>query len=175
MKQVQLCNAKFPVRTCGNKNITMVKEQKNRVETATWNVNVSELSHFSQLFKLTTRCNDKYFRLLVSHIKGKLTNYKQQDVLKNKYEATQFVPFDEVVHLLCRSNLRCHYCDVSVYILYEKVRQQVQWTLDRIDNDKGHNVNNVVVACLQCNLKRRRTNKDAFMFSKNMVVKKLPL
>ena len=37
-------------------------------------------------------------------------------------------------------------------------------------NDIGHNNGNLVVACLECNLKRRRTNKDAFMFTKNMVI-----
>ena len=45
-----------------------------------------------------------------------------------------------------------------------------QWSLDRIDNNIGHNRGNLVVACLECNLKRRRTNKDAFMFTKNMVI-----
>ena len=36
----------------------------------------------------------------------------------------------------------------------------------------GHNSKNVVIACLQCNLKRRRTNKDAFMFTKNLIINK---
>jgi hypothetical protein len=45
-----------------------------------------------------------------------------------------------------------------------------QWTLDRIDNDIGHNKNNLVIACLECNLKRKRTNKDKFMFTKNMKI-----
>jgi hypothetical protein len=46
----------------------------------------------------------------------------------------------------------------------------MQWTLDRIDNKKGHNEGNVIIACLQCNLKRRCTAKDAFMFTKNMKI-----
>jgi hypothetical protein len=45
-----------------------------------------------------------------------------------------------------------------------------QWTLDRIDNDIGHNKKNLVIACLECNLKRKRTNKDKFMFTKNMKI-----
>ena len=45
-----------------------------------------------------------------------------------------------------------------------------QWSLDRINNDIGHNSGNLLIACLECNLKRRRTNKDAFMFTKNMVI-----
>ncbi len=52
----------------------------------------------------------------------------------------------------------------------KKFAKKKQWTLDRINNDIGHNNGNLVVACLECNLKRRRTNKDAFMFTKNMVI-----
>ena len=45
-----------------------------------------------------------------------------------------------------------------------------QWTLDRIDNNLGHNVGNLVISCLNCNLKRRRINKNSFMMTKNMTI-----
>ena len=57
-----------------------------------------------------------------------------------------------------------------MYLLYEFVREMKQWSLDRINNDIGHNKNNLVIACLECNLKRRRTNKDLFMFTKNLKI-----
>jgi len=58
-------------------------------------------------------------------------------------------------------------------ILYEIVRESLQWTLDRIDNAVGHNKNNVLIACLHCNLKRRKQSKDAFLFTKQLqIVKK---
>jgi hypothetical protein len=66
--------------------------------------------------------------------------------------------------------MKCCYCSSEVYILYERVREMKQWSLDRINNDIGHNIGNLVIACLECNLKRRRTNKDKFMFTKNMVI-----
>ena len=74
------------------------------------------------------------------------------------------------MELLKTHNLKCCYCSDNIYILYERVREMKQWSLDRINNDIGHNSGNLVVACLACNLKRRRTNKDAFMFTKNMVI-----
>jgi RNase P subunit RPR2 len=45
-----------------------------------------------------------------------------------------------------------------------------QWTLERMDNNKGHNNDNVVIACLDCNLKRRLQNKDAFLFTKQLTI-----
>ena len=106
--------------------------------------------------------------LFIKELKHKLTNYKQQDLLKKVFTETEFITLDCVIDLLDSSQLKCHYCSQNIYILYEIVREQMQWTLDRIDNDQGHNANNVLISCLQCNLKRRRTSKDAFMFTKNL-------
>ena len=64
-------------------------------------------------------------------------------------------------------------CVQKVFLLYEVVRESNQWTLDRINNDIGHNSDNCVLACLKCNLKRRRTGADAFLFTKQLnIVKK---
>jgi hypothetical protein len=102
-----------------------------------------------------------------------MSSYKHQDVLKNIFLESDFVTFDYVVDLLNKCELKCHYCSCEMYLLYEFVREMKQWSLDRIDNDIGHNKNNLVVSCLECNLKRRRTNKDAFFITKNLTITKL--
>ena len=80
---------------------------------------------------------------------------------------------EELLPLLVASKLRCHYCRYGVMMLYNNVREPLQWTLDRIDNSKPHNTDNVVIACLKCNLKRRRTDSDKFKFTKQMkIIKK---
>ena len=107
---------------------------------------------------------------MISHIKSKICSYKHQDILKKKLDQVLLVDFKEVINLLALCNMKCCYCSEDVYILYEKVRETKQWSLDRVNNDMGHNKGNLVIACLECNLKRRRTNKDAFMFTKNMVI-----
>ena len=53
-------------------------------------------------------------------------------------------------------------------LLYNDVREPNQWTLDRIDNSKPHNTDNVVIACLKCNLERRRRSDTKFLMSKQM-------
>ena len=47
-----------------------------------------------------------------------------------------------------------------------------QWSLDRIDNNIGHNVGNLVIACLECNLKRRRRTDEKFLFTKQLNIVK---
>ena len=162
------------------KKINCEKERKMKVETKTWGLNEKDLSHEIQLTNLQNILvnndfivndnKDKYILKLTSHIKTKLCSYKHQDILKKKLNENNFVSFEETIDLLKKCNLKCYYCSNEVYILYERVREMKQWSLDRINNDIGHNSGNLVIACLECNLKRRRTNKDAFMFTKNMVI-----
>jgi len=53
------------------------------------------------------------------------------------------------------------------------VREPLQWSLDRLDNDNSHTKDNTVIACLDCNLKRRRRDADKFYFTKNLTIKKI--
>jgi hypothetical protein len=164
------------VQQCKTKKINFEKERKMRVETKTWGLNEEELTHNTQLEFLLSdnfiqnESKDKYISKLTSHIKNKIYNYRQQDIIKKKLNEKEFVSFEETIELLKKCNMKCCYCSCEVHILYERVREMKQWSLDRINNDIGHNSGNLVIACLECNLKRRRTNKDAFMFTKNMVI-----
>lgn len=164
------------LQQCKTKKINCEKERKMRVETKTWGLNEEELTHLKQLeFLLSDKfiqndSKDKYISKLTSHIKNKIYNYRQQDIIKKKLNDAEFVSFEETLDLLKKCNMKCCYCSCEVYILYERVREMKQWSLDRINNNIGHNRGNLVIACLECNLKRRRTNKDAFMFTKNMVI-----
>lgn len=152
-----------------------VKEKKMRIETQTWGLNETELSFEMQLnilneLVLNDKINDKYSKLIINHIKTKIQSYKQQDTIKKIYNEDEFINLEQVINLLQETKLKCHYCSCETFLLYEIVREMKQWSLDRINNDIGHNKNNLVIACLECNLKRRRTNKDSFMFTKNLKI-----
>jgi len=166
------------------KKINWEREKKFRVETKTWGLNEEQLTHEKQLTIIRqiyddidnhgaeniNQDKDDYVSKFINHVKQKLYGYRHQDIIKKKLDESKFVDFIETISLLTNSNLKCHYCACETYILYERVRELKQWSLDRINNDIGHNSGNLVIACLECNLKRRRTNKDAFMFTKNMVI-----
>ena len=167
-------------------NVLKKKEIKMRVQTHTWDINDYELSHetqinilnyiYSNLTKNYEDINDdgsnKYIHIFINNLKNKISSYKQQDILKKKLYSNNFINFQNIIHLLYESQLKCCYCRKEIYILYKQVREMSQWTLDRIDNNTGHNFGNLVISCLKCNLKRRRINKNSFMLTKNMNIKR---
>lgn len=108
-----------------------------------------------------------------SEIKKKRTSYKSQDVSKKKYNELTFISENEIYEKLLTSNMKCYYCRCTTCIFYNKVRQPDQWTLERIDNLFGHSNINTVISCLDCNLKRRDKNSNAFQFAKQLVIKKI--
>jgi hypothetical protein len=127
-------------------------------------------NQFSLLNMFSTKKNedDPIITLVKKQISSKLNNYKQQDLLKKVYDERKLINLEEVICKLQESGLKCLYCKEEVYLLYKMVRELKQWTLDRLDNDIGHFHDNVVISCLDCNLKRRKKSSNAFLFTKQM-------
>lgn len=67
--------------------------------------------------------------------------------------------------------MKCTHCLEPMLIEYA-TRDPKQWTVDRIDNTMGHNIGNVVLCCLKCNLKRRNTPMEKFRFTKQLIIVK---
>ena len=108
--------------------------------------------------------NKNNINIFINYINLFLTNGNNEEL---------FITLDQCVESIVASKMQCHYCKEHLYLFYKNVREPKQWTLDRIDNDLGHYQSNVVISCLDCNLKRRRTNKDKFLFTKQLkLVKK---
>lgn len=117
--------------------------------------------------------NTSVLSKIVSELRKKQNSYKKQDTDKKKYNAETFITMDAIVGKLLTSKMLCYYCRRETCIFYDKVRQGNQWTLERIDNTYGHSDKNTVIACLECNLKRRDSNSKAFCFAKQLVIKKV--
>jgi hypothetical protein len=119
-------------------------------------------------FFLGEKCN--YENQLLREIKNKLNSYKSQDKIKNCLDTRFFISLNNIIELLVKSKLKCYYCRDNVFILYRNVRENKQWTLDRIDNDEGHNTNNCVIACLLCNIQRKTLDDNKFKFTKQLII-----
>lgn len=123
---------------------------------------------------LTMLENQRSLQTILQQLNKKISGYKSQDVKKRLYDPDRFVKLEHVVKQLWDAKLQCFYCKKPVYVLYEIVREVQQWTLDRIDNSYGHNHDNVMIACLECNLRRRTMYHERFAFTKTFTqVKKL--
>ena len=148
----------------------MKEVKENKIRKSVAHISSEKMELDSQLSLLHDHLYKQIDKNIVSQMMSKLSSYKQQDIEKKIYDPTRLVLLKEVFELLESCQLSCYYCSQQLYLLYSNVREKKQWTLDRIDNSKGHNKDNVLIACLECNLKRRNQNKNAFLFTKNMVI-----
>lgn len=101
-------------------------------------------------------------------IKNKLHSYRSQDIEKKKFDQDKFADLSGVLQKLSECDLKCYYCKGTVELLYENVREPKQWTLERIDNNRGHNLDNVEIACLSCNLRRRTMKPERYVLTKKI-------
>ena len=99
--------------------------------------------------------------------------YIYQDKQHTIYDARFSITTDQIVDLLVSSELLCYYCREICQVTYKESMCRKQWTLDRIDNDYGHNDTNVVIACLDCNLKRGTMNSERFRQGKQFTFRKV--
>lgn len=112
-------------------------------------------------------------KILVEHLKTKLSGYRSQDVAKGLYDKTKFISVEQVIELLVDCKLLCFYCKSPAKIFYDFVRDSKQWSLERVDNSVGHNYDNIVISCLVCNLRRRTMHQNRYIATKQMRVNKL--
>ncbi len=150
------------------------KKIVKRVVCENWNFTIDDYLHENQLRMVQNIYDNSYnhmdniTKIAVQQINAKISGYKQQDLLKKKYDKDEFLHLKSVIDKMIECQLKCYYCMTEMNVLYDISREMKQWTVDRIDNDKGHNINNFYLACLECNLKRRRRSDDKFLFTKQM-------
>ena len=163
------------------KTVKTEKEKKKRQITneTKWTFGEPELSSpnqwdfIQQIYNKDIReTNKKTCDIVLQQLNGKINGYKSQDIEKGLLDLEKFVDMDSVIKLLVDSKNICYYCQQSVQVLYEFVREPRQWTLDRLDNAHGHNKDNVVISCLQCNLRRKTMHPERYVFTKQLIISK---
>ena len=111
---------------------------------------LSEKIMFSYCFK---DFNEKFIKRrlypnknveVYNNIEEKLISYIIQDKkVEGRYNEKDFITFNEVSNIIYSQGSRCIHC-------WKKCTND-NWSLDRINNDIGHNTNNCVISCVECN------------------------
>lgn len=109
---------------------------------------------------------------IVREIENKRKAYIYQDKSHSIYDERYSISLEQIIELLQESELLCYYCREKCILTYKEVMCRKQWTLDRIDNNYGHNHTNVVIACLDCNLKRGNMDSERFRMGKQFTFQK---
>lgn len=152
------------------------KTDKKRVEIEKLNL-TKEFFTFEKQIEIINNLNNlnneediKSSKILIKQIEKKISSYKQQDIDKKVLNNEKIINLKCIIDKLIETEIKCYYCKSEMYVLYENVREPKQWTVDRINNDLGHNIDNFVLSCLDCNLKRRCRSSDKFLFTKQLNV-----
>ena len=161
----------------GKRNIdSFSNKDKKRLESEKWKNkellldNKKQINILNQLY-----LKEKYegIKNVKKSIEKKIKGYENQDIKKDKLNKKKLIKYDDLLEILVISKLKCYYCKCYCLLMYDNVREKKQWTLDRLDNEEGHNRDNVVVSCLECNLKKGTIDDKKFKFAKQMrIIKK---
>jgi hypothetical protein len=108
---------------------------------------------------------------LYQQIKNKLHSYRSQDIEKQLFDPPFQMDLSGVLKKLETSQYKCFYCKHNILLLYDNVRDPLQWTLERLDNKKGHVFENVEIACLSCNLRRRTMKYERYILTQEIKIK----
>ena len=156
-------------------------EPKKREVSKKWTFDEDNFNYDKQMkliidiskMNLENNIDDDIIKIAIQEINKKICSYKHQDIIKKNLDMELFIDFNCIIDKMIECELKCRYCICEMSVLYDITREMKQWSVDRIDNDKGHNKDNFHLACLDCNLKRRRRTDEKFLFTKQLsIIKK---
>ena len=153
----------------GDKKRIEIEKLNLQVEYFTFEKQFEIINNISkQLNNLNNEEDKTASKILTKQIEKKIASYKQQDMDKKILNNEKIINLKCIIDKLIETEIKCYYCKSEMYVLYENVREPKQWSVDRINNNLGHNIDNFVLACLDCNLKRRCRSADKFLFTKQL-------
>jgi hypothetical protein len=167
-------NNRYKIKNLINPHNAFDKEVKKRVETEKWTFSEehykyeNQINMISRILNNNFSCDDEISKIAIQQINKKIYGYKQQDILKKLFDQTKFLTIESIITSMVECQLNCRYCRKEINVLYDISREMTQWSVDRVDNNKGHNTDNFHLACLDCNLKRRRRTDEKYLFTKQL-------
>jgi hypothetical protein len=109
-------------------------------------------------------------RNVLMELRAKRRGYQEQDK-KRDWNPARVLVENEIAEKMLIQKQKCFHCGVGVHVLYRDRYDPLQWSIDRLDNDKGHTRDNVVVSCMRCNLRRGRLSIQRFKGTYTTVAK----
>lgn len=85
----------------------------------------------------------------LKNIKQKINNCKRND--KKKFEMEGDLTVDYVLELLVKQKLKCYICNIELNLYNYENRCKNQLSIDRINDFKPHNNNNIILSCYYSN------------------------
>jgi hypothetical protein len=82
-------------------------------------------------------------------ILGKIANYKAID--QKRFHREGNIDIKHVLKLLTQQDHKCFLCHVDLLVMFYKPHCSYQFSIDRIDNSKPHDKDNVRITCYDCN------------------------
>ena len=128
----------------GKRNIDKIRNIKNpeRKETIKWNLDDSYFTYNKQvqiINSLYLNQEPEQNILAKREISKKINGYKSQDIQKELLDLNRLISLDQTIEKLMVSKLKCFYCKDNCELLYKNTLAKKQWTLDRVNNEYGHN------------------------------------
>ena len=151
-----------------------VKEKKDRLilEKEKWDLEDEYFEPTIQYEILINKTNTKVYKKMIQQIQRKISSYKAQDKEKKLFDNEKFINMEIVLEKIEKCTMKCFYCSDEVKILYKAVKDPKQWSIERINNDYGHNSDNFEIACLKCNLNRKTMYHERYLFTKQLNIVK---
>jgi 5-methylcytosine-specific restriction endonuclease McrA len=159
----------------GKRNIDKINKTENSIRQDSMRMNIDDIyyTHNKQIEvinKLYLEQDQEASQIFKREIRKKIMGYKNQDLKKKIIDLNKLISLDQTIELLMTSKMKCFYCGEICELVYKTIFSKKQWTLDRINNKNGHNYDNVVISCLECNVKRGDMDSERFKRGKNIKI-----
>ena len=123
-------------------------KDKKRVAAENWTFASHDYAYENQLNNIKKLIENKYkftdetTKIVLQQINKKIYGYKQQDIIKKLLNNDKFITLESITNKMIDCELKCYYCSCEMNVLYDISREMKQWSVDRIDNNLGHNIDN---------------------------------
>ncbi len=103
-----------------------------------------------------TGCTTNKKTNVVQCIEAKLKNYMVSDRADGRYDKEHFVTTSWVMDQLKACRKRCQCCPEKEYLTCDGGDEGRDFSVDRIDSERGHTMDNCQIICWQCNRRKKK-------------------